>query len=88
MSTQVDLNQTILAHVEKLPPALQSEVLDFVLYLEQKAQRHTPPMPAERRKKLADAFDRVVALNPFSGVDPLAWQTEQRQDRPLPGRDE
>ena len=88
MSTPVDLNQTILAHVEKLPPALQSEVLDFVLYLESKVQRHASPTPAERRKKLADAFDQIVALNPFSGIDPRAWQAEQRQDHTLPGRNE
>lgn len=38
------------------------------------------------RQRLA-AFERLRELNPFREiVDPVAWQREIRQDRPLPGR--
>jgi hypothetical protein len=34
------------------------------------------------------ALARLRELNPFREVvDPVAWQREIRQDRPLPGRD-
>ena len=35
------LDQTLQQHVEKLPLTLQGEVLDYVLYLEQKVRRHS-----------------------------------------------
>lgn len=42
----------------------------------------------QQRKRLAAALERAAALNPFSTIaDPVAWQQEQRQDRPLPGRE-
>lgn len=37
---------------------------------------------------LADALHAAVRLNVFQDVaDPIAWQRETRQDRPLPGRE-
>jgi len=84
----MDLKKTIQEHVERLPLPLQSEVLDFVLYLEQKAKRQAPSTEVEPRQQLAAALDRVMALNPFTGVDPQAWQQDQRQERTLPGHDE
>ena len=80
------LDQAIQQHVEKMPLALQGEVLDFVLYLEQKAGRQTPT-ENERRISLATALEKAAMLNPFAGVDPAAWVLEQRNDRALPGRD-
>jgi hypothetical protein len=84
----MDLNKTIQEHVERLPLSLQSEVLDFVLYLEQKTRRQIPPTDTERRARIAKALEHVVALNPFGGIDPLTWQQEHRQERILPDRDE
>lgn len=80
------LEQTIRQHVEKLPLPLQGEVLDYVLYLEQKA---IPPKvdDADRRQKLSGALESAVALNPFAEVDPAAWEREQRGDRSQPGRE-
>ncbi|AFY60248.1 hypothetical protein [Synechococcus sp. PCC 6312] len=41
----------------------------------------------ERQECLAKALEEAAALNPFAEItDPVAWQREQRQDRPLPGR--
>jgi hypothetical protein len=82
----VKLDQTIQQHVEKLPPALQGEVLDYVLLLEQKI-RPAPSTDEIRRTRLAGALEQLAALNPFTQVDPLVWEREQRTDRQLPGRE-
>ena len=37
---------------------------------------------------VAASFNRLAAMNAFSYIDdPVAWQREQREDRPLPGRE-
>ena len=39
-------------------------------------------------KEVAAIFNRLAAMNAFSYIDdPVAWQREQRVDRPLPGRE-
>lgn len=44
----------------------------------------TPEMLAQR----ATALEKVRQLNPYREIeDPIGWQREARQDRPLPGRD-
>lgn len=50
--------------------------------------------PDQKRQAFIAAVEelqRVVAENPDSGLgsikDPVAWQREIRQDRPLPGRE-
>jgi hypothetical protein len=85
-SIPMKLDQAIQQHLEKLPLALQGEVLDYVLYLEQKTVK---PFPSgnERRKSLANALEKAAALNPYAEVDPAAWVREQRDERTLPGRD-
>lgn len=80
------LEQTIQRHVEQLPLPLQGEVLDYVLFLQQKAHRHAMD-DAQRRLKLSGTLERIVALNPFAAIDPAAWEREQRADRSLPGRE-
>ncbi|MBU1691627.1 MAG: DUF2281 domain-containing protein [Gammaproteobacteria bacterium] len=80
------LEQTIQQHVEKLPLPLQGEVLDYVLYLEQKARQHSTD-DRQRRMKLASTLELLVTLNPFAKIDPAAWERKHRQDRPLPGRE-
>jgi len=60
-----------------------------VIYLEYKARGHIDPVPLqERRERLAKALAQAAELNPFADIhDPVAWQREQCQDRPLPGRE-
>ena len=44
----------------------------------------TPEMLARR----VAALEKIRKLNPYREItDPLAWQREMREDRPLPGRD-
>lgn len=80
------LDHTIAQHLEKLPLSLQSEVLDYVLYLEQKTKKQSAN-DSERRKNLASALQKVAAMNPYAAIDPSAWVQEQRAERSLPGRD-
>ena len=83
--------QQVQQHAAVLPLALQTELLNYVIYLEQKAQSIIPATTnvakEQQRQRLAEALEQLAALNPFSDIaDPVAWQREQRQDRPLPGR--
>ena len=55
------LDQTIQQHVEKIPLTLQGEVLDFVIYLEQKSGIQ-PALDTERRKPLAIALEKACLL--------------------------
>lgn len=80
------LDQAIQQHLEKLPLSLQGEVLDYVLYLEQKSGKPSPS-DSERRKSLANALEKAAAMNPYAEADPVAWVREQRNERALPGRD-
>lgn len=80
------LDQAIQLHLEKLPLTLQGEVLDYVLYLEQKTGKQSST-DSERRKRLASALEKAAAMNPYAEVDPSAWVREQRDERALPERD-
>jgi hypothetical protein len=46
-------------------------------------------MEAEfRRQKTVEILEKIAASNIFADIsDPVEWQRELRQDRPLPGRD-
>ena len=82
--------QQIQHHAAALPLASQAELLNYAVYLEQKAREKTPVASIQaRRERLTAALAQAVALNPFAEiVDPVAWQREQRQDRSLPGRND
>lgn len=52
----------------------------------------TPPTApisdAERRRRLGAILREVAKREPFASIeDPVAWQREIREDRPLPGRE-
>jgi hypothetical protein len=36
---------------------------------------------------MAAALEKLAQRNPFRGIDPVAWQREIRQDKPLRGRE-
>ncbi|MEL6136786.1 MAG: hypothetical protein AAFR58_18510 [Cyanobacteria bacterium J06627_28] len=82
--------QQIQHHAAALPLSSQAELLNYAVYLEQKAQESAPAVSDQaRRDRLTAALEQVVASNPFAEItDPVAWQREQRQDRTLPGRDD
>lgn len=82
--------QQIQHHAAALPISSQAELLNYAVYLEQKAREKTPiTLNQARRESLAQALAQAVALNPFAEItDPVVWQREQRQDRNLFGRDD
>ena len=42
-----------------------------------------------RRQKIVEILEKIAANNVFADIsDPVEWQRDLRQDRPLPGRDE
>jgi hypothetical protein len=65
------LDHTIAQHLENLPLSLQSEVLDYVIYLEQKTEKQSGS-DGERRKRLAGALQKVAAINPYAEIDPIS----------------
>jgi hypothetical protein len=81
--------QQLQKHAAALSPELQAELLNYAIYLEQKAQSNANSGidRKQKQKQLAEALAQAAALNPYGDItDPVAWQREQRQDRPLPGR--
>lgn len=86
-----NLLQQLQQHAAVLSPPLQAELLNYAIYLEQKAKARTaPPVSGlQRRQRLAEALENAAAIDPYREInDPVAWQREQREDRPLPDRDD
>ncbi|MEQ1637803.1 MAG: hypothetical protein ABL903_14050 [Methylococcales bacterium] len=81
------LDEIIQQHAKALPLQLQAEVFDFVLFLEQRQTNQSVITDQHRKERLKKSLDKAVALNIFAGVDGVAWQNEQRQDRNI-GYDE
>jgi hypothetical protein len=45
--------------------------------------------PQLRRQRIVEILEKIATNNAFAEIsDPVEWQRELRQDRPLPGRDE
>lgn len=82
------LLEQIEQQVKRLPPEMQSEVLDFITFLQQRAQSaHSASASEERRKRIKKTFETLAKLGTFADItDPVEWQREVRKDRPLPGR--
>ncbi|MBF0426770.1 MAG: hypothetical protein HQL66_13225 [Magnetococcales bacterium] len=81
----------ITSHVARLPEALQVELLHYVLFLEQRIVHNQTARQTreERQRSLAESLESAARLHPFQGIsDPVTWQRDIRQDRPLPGREE
>jgi hypothetical protein len=46
--------------------------------------------PEERRRRMIEALEKLATGGRIAELipDPVAWQREERKDRPLPGRDD
>lgn len=90
------LETTLIDRIRHLSIAQQRQVLQFIDRSISSSGERFPSAnpqlelsPVERRKKLAAIMRRLAARGGIMrGVDVLAWQREQRQDRSLPGRTE
>ena len=83
--------EVIAEHAAHFPESLKVELLHYTLFLEQKINNPiytSQPIEPERRQLLQDKLEAAIRVNPFRDIaDPLSWQREIRQDRPLPGRE-
>lgn len=51
-------------------------------------ERLGPVRAANTGEKMAAALEKLAASHAVAGIaDPVEWQREARQDRPMPGRD-
>jgi hypothetical protein len=79
--------EQIQQHLLQLPPDKQSEVLDFVVFLQQRQHNQRGQADSGQRQALQDSLEHLAGLKIFADIpDPSAWQREIRQDRSLPGR--
>jgi hypothetical protein len=61
----------------------------YVTLLEEKLEEKSSISAEIRRQKIVEILEKLAASQTFAEMaDPVAWQREMRQDRPLPGRDE
>ncbi|MDJ0535251.1 MAG: hypothetical protein QNJ70_22650 [Xenococcaceae cyanobacterium MO_207.B15] len=51
-------------------------------------EEETPLKTKARGQQMAAILDKLAQARAFSGIEPLVWQREVRQDRQLPGRTE
>ena len=81
------LFEQIQQQLLQLPPEKQNEVLDFIIFLQQRLnQQHLSQ--SQQRSALQNTLKQLAALQVFSDIpDPSAWQRQIRQDRPMPGRE-
>jgi hypothetical protein len=82
------LMEEIEVQLNRLPPEKQSEVLDFITFLQGRV-RSAPPVSVEveRGKRIKAALLKLADLKVFSDIkDPVEWQRQIRKDRNLPGR--
>jgi len=82
------LAEQIQKQLGALPPEKQSEVLDFITFLQGRVQStRSASAEAERAKRIKAALQTLADLGTFADIaDPLEWQRQIRKDRPLPGR--
>ncbi|WP_416669654.1 hypothetical protein [Egbenema bharatensis] len=68
------------------PPELPSETEVYITIAS------SPSSKALRGQAMAAALEKLSQIDPFidialNDIDPIGWQRETRQDRPLPGRE-
>ena len=78
----------IQRQLNSLSPERQHQVLDFIVLLKQQTQETPADRDQERGERIKAAFQTLSKLNTFADIDdPVEWQRQLRQDRPLPGRE-
>ena len=79
--------------LSQLPPPraarLEHLIVGLLEFVEPEATHATAQADDEHRRQLAlAALNRIASRGGIAGIeDPVAWQREQRADRPLPGRE-
>jgi uncharacterized protein (DUF488 family) len=83
----------VLIQVQSLTPDEQLRLLEELAALIRQrviSQNHDANLSHSlRAQKIVEILEKIAASNVFANVsDPVEWQRELRQDRPLPGRNE
>ena len=66
----------------------RAHILLTVESVEEKPKRRKLTASPEMIARRAAALEEIQKLNPYRDItEPVAWQREMREDRPLPGRD-
>jgi hypothetical protein len=84
MSVLKEINKRL----NDLSPEKQGEVLDFISFLQQniKPNLHSSSK-SQKATRIRLALEKVIELNPFKDItDPVEWQRQIRNDKPLTGR--
>lgn len=72
---------------ESPPPALNGGTTDVLVTVLGSHEAGTADKAELRRQRVA-ALERIAARGGIKSIpDPVAWQREMREDRPLPGRE-
>ena len=72
---------------ESPPPALNGGTTDVLVTVLGSQEADTADKAELRRRRVA-ALERIAARGGIKSIpDPIAWQREMREDRPLPGRE-
>ena len=72
---------------ESPPPALNGGTTDVLVTVLVSQEAGTADKAELRRCRVA-ALERIAARGGIKSIpDPVAWQREMREDRPLPGRE-
>lgn len=76
-----------LEWTDEAPPVPQSaETQVLVTLLPEKNSQADER--AARRRQAVEALEKLAAMGGIKSIpDPVAWQREMREDRPLPGRE-
>jgi len=82
------LLEEIQQRLNNLPLEKQSEVLDFITFLQQRSTLSGfTSATSEKAGRIKSALRKISELKLFKDItDPVEWQRQIRQDRPLPGR--
>jgi hypothetical protein len=90
MEVLMTLTEQLQKQLGVLPPEKQSEVLDFVTFLQERTRSEGSVFEdSKRRERLKKAFETLATLGAFAYInDPVDWQRQMRKDRPFPGREE
>lgn len=82
------LLEEIQLRLSHLPLEKQSEVLDFVAFLQERVViLQSTSLDSERKQRIKNAFSQLAELKTFADItDAVEWQRQIRVDRSLPGR--
>ena len=78
------IKERLLEAIDRAPIA---ELESTLIFLENRLTR--TQLDADYPAKAVSILNQLANLNACATIeDPIAWQTELRNDRPLPGRDD